>query len=402
MPIQVTLASRAPGPLHELTGRRRGLTVDAYPLGPLLLLRCFGDVEGLEDSTELRKTGSEIVHHNRTQNEATLLLEGGEDTEHVISLLAAQDAHLLPPIRWEGGEARMSLVLEDGADPGELISQFPETRLVSKRTEPKTGRARSSLSSSLFLPKMTEKQARALLAAMDAGYYEFPRRVTTEQVSEFLGIARSTFEQHLNRAEHHVTQAMLPMVRLRAGHPPGEALEVYSKFSRELGLYVRLELLGDKVAGVRFARSRTASERGGDHPYLERILEQIRTGRGDLGDIPLQLEVGPFERQVLEFLRTVPAGATITYGEIARRLGHPNASRAVGTACARNPALVIIPCHRVVPRSGGLGGYSGEGGPATKRKLLEREGASLESVRASTRTPGETDPHRKPAARARR
>jgi O-6-methylguanine DNA methyltransferase len=401
MTTQVTLASRAPGPLHELTGRRRGLTIDAYPLGPLLLLRCFGDVDGVEESAELRETGSEILHHNRARNEATLLLGGGEETENVLSLLTAQDAHLLPPIRWQGGEARMSLVLEDGADPTDLISQFPETRLVSKRTDSQTNRARHSLSSSLFLPKMTEKQARALLAAVDAGYYDFPRRVTTEQVSQSLGIARSTFEQHLNRAEHHVTQAMLPMVRMRAGHPAGEALEVYSKFSRELGLYVRLELLGEKVAGVRFVRKPSSDRERSDHPYLERILEQIRTGRGDLRDIPLHLEVGPFERRVLEFLRTVPAGETITYGEIARKLGHPNACRAVGTACARNPALVIVPCHRVVPRSGGLGGYSGEGGPSTKRKLLEQEGAALETEGTSSRIHVDPDSPRKPMSRVR-
>src|SRR5207249_398597 len=89
----------------------------------------------------------------------------------------------------------------------------------------------------------------------EAGYYEFPRNVTTEDVSLSLGIARSTFEQHLNRAEHHVIRAMLPLVRMRSGRPPGEALEVYSKFSRELGLYVQLEVLGDRVAGVRLARS---------------------------------------------------------------------------------------------------------------------------------------------------
>src|SRR5207245_9423876 len=116
---------------------------------------------------------------------------------------------------------------------------------------------------------------------------------------------------------------------------------------------------------------------GSEHPYLARILEHGHTGKGDLQDIPLALEVAPFEREVLEFLRTIPPGETITYGEIARRLGRPGASRAVGTACARNPAGIVIPCHRVVPKSGGRGNYSSEGGPETKRKLLEREGASL-------------------------
>src|SRR5207249_1067961 len=216
-------------------------------------------------------------------------------------------------------------------------------------------------SSPLFLPKLTEKQARALLAAYEAGYYEFPRKATTEQVSLSLGIARSTFEQHLNRAEHHVVRAMLPMVRVRTGREDGEALEV----------------LGDRVAAVRLARKAPRETAGSDHPYLARILEHIHTGDGDLRDIPVDLEVAPFEREVLDFLRTIPPGETITYGEIARRLGRPGASRAVGTACARNPAVIVIPCHRVVPKSGGLGNYSSEGGPETKRKLLEREGASL-------------------------
>ena len=132
-------------------------------------------------------------------------------------------------------------------------------------------------------------------------------------------------------------------------------------------------------------RKAPAETAGSDHPYLARILEHIHTGKGDLRDIPLALEVAPFEREVLEFLRTIPAGETITYGEIARRLGRPGASRAVGTACARNPAVIVIPCHRVVPKSGGLGNYSSEGGPETKRRLLEREGASL---------PVEPRPHR--------
>jgi methylated-DNA-[protein]-cysteine S-methyltransferase len=164
---------------------------------------------------------------------------------------------------------------------------------------------------------------------------------------------------------------------MRSGRPPAEALEVYSKFSRELGLYVQLEVLGDRVASVRFARSAPKDSAGSDHPYLARILEHVRTGRDDLTDIPLHLEVGPFEREVLDFLRTIPAGQTVTYGEIARRLGRPGASRAVGTACARNPAVIVIPCHRVVPKSGGLGNYSSEGGAETKRKLLEREGAPI-------------------------
>jgi|GEM_PF-950015 len=397
--IQVSFATRTSGPLHDLTDRRRGLTVDAYPMGRLLLLRCVGDVDGLERAAELSDSGREILYHARAGNEGTLLLDGNEDDEAIITSLADQNAHLLPPIRWQRGEAVVTLVLEDAADPQDVIEQFPGARLISKKRPATRDGSRSVLSSPLFLPKLTEKQARALLAAYEAGYYEFPRKVTTDEVSISLGIARSTFEQHLNRAEHHALRAMLPFVRMRAGRAGGEALEVYSKFSRELGLYVQLELLGDRVAGVRLARQAAPEAVGSEHPHLARILEHVRTGEGDLRDIPLHLEVGPFERQVLEFLRTIPSGTTITYGEIARRLGHPGASRAVGTACARNPALIVIPCHRVVPKSGGLGGYSAEGGPETKRRLLEREGAAVAEQAATLGATART-PRRRPVARS--
>src|SRR5213594_92218 len=385
MTTQMSFATRSEGPLQEVTERRPRLAIDAYPMGRLLLLRCFGDVDGLDGDAEINGSGGKVLHATRTGDEVTLLLDGTGREEEIITSLADQSAHLIPPIRWQNGEARVTLVLEDGADPQALLDQFPGARLVSKRRPIPTRGDRVAYSSPLFLPKLTEKQARALLAAYEAGYYEFPRKATTEQVSSSLGIARSTFEQHLNRAEHHVVRAMLPMVRMRSGREGGEALEVYSKFSRELGLYVQLEVLGDRIAAVRLARKAPAETAGSDHPYLARILEHIHTGKGDLRDIPLALEVAPFEREVLEFLRTIPAGETITYGEIARRLGRPGASRAVGTACARNPAVIVIPCHRVVPKSGGLGNYSSEGGPETKRRLLEREGASL---------PVEPRPHR--------
>lgn len=397
MTTQMSFATRSEGPLQAVTERRPGLAIDAYPLGRLVLLRCFGDVDGIDGAAEFSGSIGKVLHSTRTGTEVTLLLDGSDREETIIASLADQNAHLIPPIRWQRGEARVTLILEDGADPDALLHQFPGARLVSK-SRPTPMQNRGAYSSPLFLPKLTEKQARAILAAYEAGYYEFPRKATTEQVSLSLGIARSTFEQHLNRAEHHVLRAMLPMVRMRSGQGSGEALEVYSKFSRELGLYVHLEVLGDRVAAVRLARKAPTETAGPEHPYLARILEHIHTGRGDLRDIPLALEVAPFEREVLEFLRTIPPGETITYGEIARRLGRPGASRAVGTACARNPVVIVIPCHRVVPKSGGLGNYSSEGGPETKRKLLQREGAdlsfemkthhALDARKAGTRTAG--------------
>ena len=85
MTTQLTFATRAPGPLQDLTERRPGLAIDAYPLGRLLLLRCVGDAEGIERATELRDSGREILYHARAGEEETLLLDGGKDEEDVIA-----------------------------------------------------------------------------------------------------------------------------------------------------------------------------------------------------------------------------------------------------------------------------------------------------------------------------
>ena len=92
--------------------------------------------------------------------------------------------------------------------------------------------------------------------------------------------------------------------------------------------------------------------------------------------VPVDLTLVPsaFRRTALETLRAqVGPGDVVTYGTLAARLGHPKAARAVGTACAVNPVPLIVPCHRVVPRGGGVGSYAG--GPEIKRRLLAHEGS---------------------------
>ncbi len=81
----------------------------------------------------------------------------------------------------------------------------------------------------------------------------------------------------------------------------------------------------------------------------------------------------PFEREVLAECSRIPKGETISYSELARRIGKPNSARAVGNALAKNPLAPIIPCHRVVKKDGTIGNYSGKGGVKTKRMLLEKE-----------------------------
>jgi methylated-DNA-[protein]-cysteine S-methyltransferase len=90
--------------------------------------------------------------------------------------------------------------------------------------------------------------------------------------------------------------------------------------------------------------------------------------------VKINIEAAPFQKKVLNYVARIPFGKTKTYGEIAAIVGNPRASRAVGTANARNNLPLIVPCHRVVA-SKGLGGYGG--GLLLKKKLLKHEGISL-------------------------
>ena len=94
---------------------------------------------------------------------------------------------------------------------------------------------------------------------------------------------------------------------------------------------------------------------------------------GDLFDFDLPLAAGgtPFQQRVWAALRTIPYGKTASYGDIARKIGSPTASRAVGAANGRNPIAIVVPCHRVIGANGTLTGYAG--GLDMKRQLLAHE-----------------------------
>ncbi|MGY3338151.1 methylated-DNA-[protein]-cysteine S-methyltransferase [Streptomyces filamentosus] len=104
-------------------------------------------------------------------------------------------------------------------------------------------------------------------------------------------------------------------------------------------------------------------------------LEEYFAGRRERFGLPLDREAGTeFQRRVWAALEEIPYGATVSYGEIGRRVGVAGAGvRAVGTAIGRNPLLVVRPCHRVIGADGTLRGYAA--GPERKRSLLDLEGA---------------------------
>ena len=126
------------------------------------------------------------------------------------------------------------------------------------------------------------------------------------------------------------------------------------------------------VTGLSFGG---APEAGPACPLLEAAageLAEYFQGRLQVFTVPLAPAGTPFQQRVWAALCEIPFGATASYGDIAARIGNPRACRAVGMANHRNPIAILIPCHRVVGRSGGLVGYAG--GLEVKRALLELEG----------------------------
>ena len=110
----------------------------------------------------------------------------------------------------------------------------------------------------------------------------------------------------------------------------------------------------------------------GPLPEVARQLEEYFTGRRRVFDLPIRLEGTEFQRRAWRMLMEIPYGQTRSYGEQAKRIGNPNASRAVGLANGRNPIPIVVPCHRVIGADGSLTGFGG--GIERKRWLLAHEG----------------------------
>ena len=145
---------------------------------------------------------------------------------------------------------------------------------------------------------------------------------------------------------------------------------------------LRLVASDKGLAGIWFERSRPERVRPrGDvesarHPVLvetERQLREYFAGRRQAFDLELDFVGTPFQRAVWKALLTIPFGQTRSYGQIAKQVGRPSASRAVGAANGRNPVSIVAPCHRVVGSTGALTGFGG--GLDVKERLLRLEGS---------------------------
>lgn len=139
-----------------------------------------------------------------------------------------------------------------------------------------------------------------------------------------------------------------------------------------------LTLCADE-AGIFALRFGAAGGRMDDAPLLitaQRELEEYFAGRRRRFSVPLSMRGSAFQCAVWRALAQIPWGETITYGELARRVGNPKACRAVGMANHANPLPIFVPCHRVLGANGRLTGYAG--GLEAKRILLEIEGVHVE------------------------
>lgn len=124
------------------------------------------------------------------------------------------------------------------------------------------------------------------------------------------------------------------------------------------------------------------------HPWLT-MVTAYAAGTVRIVELPLHVAGSLFQLRVWAAIRSVPPGETRTYGELAAQLGNSRAARAVGGACEANPAALAIPCHRVVPRAGGIGGY--RWGATRKRQLLEQERRLRTGTGRRSPEPGSSD-----------
>lgn len=129
---------------------------------------------------------------------------------------------------------------------------------------------------------------------------------------------------------------------------------------------------GELIEGLKreFPFAARKPDEGGLQAWVEALLAQMR-GTQLNAALPLDIRATAFQRRVWTYLQSIPFGSTRSYGEVAKALGQPTASRAVARACATNPVAVAIPCHRVVREDGNLSGY--RWGVERKRTLLEME-----------------------------
>jgi AraC family transcriptional regulator of adaptative response/methylated-DNA-[protein]-cysteine methyltransferase len=218
------------------------------------------------------------------------------------------------------------------------------------------------------LKQHLRKENNVTTAMYEAGYGSSSRLY--ENSDRQLGMTPATYGHGGRGMEIRYTIVSSPIGRiLVAGTDRGLSAVYMGRGDQELTAALRRE----------YPEARVSRNPACVSKWVRQIVRHL-AGRQPQLDLPLDIQGTAFQRRVWEALRQIPYGQTRSYTEVARRLGRPQARRAVARACATNPVSLVIPCHRVIRGDGGLGGYGG--GISRKKMLLETE------KRASGNAPG--------------
>ncbi|WP_374377123.1 methylated-DNA--[protein]-cysteine S-methyltransferase [Dongia sp.] len=243
------------------------------------------------------------------------------------------------------------------------------------------------------------------------------------QFKRVMGVSPRDYEESLRLARFKKglrTGAGVAAATFDAGF--GSSSRVYERAGQALGMTPASYASGGKGASIRYALSSSplgrllvaATEKGlcrvemgerdaaleadlrSEFPEADSITRDDAAlgtfvgeivhrmgGKAPRADLPLDIRMTAFQRQVWQALTRIPAGETRTYGEVAAAIGQPTAARAVGNTCGRNPVAIAIPCHRVLRNDGAIGGYAW--GAQRKQALIEAESSSLTTHRGVAR-----------------
>jgi AraC family transcriptional regulator of adaptative response/methylated-DNA-[protein]-cysteine methyltransferase len=252
-----------------------------------------------------------------------------------------------------------------GLSPFHLQRMFKRVVGVTPRQYQKTGRLNRFKTHVRKGKNVTE-------ALYDAGYGSSSRLY--EHGSDELGMTPSSYRKEGRGVKIRVTIADTTLgYLLIAATDRGVCKVAFGNKKTELEADLRNEF---GAAEIRHDDDITLTK------YSEAILAHLE-GRKPALNLPIDVRGTAFQRKVWEALRRIPYGQSRSYGEIAEAVGSPGAVRAVGTACANNPVALVVPCHRVVPKAGGTGGY--RWGVDRKRKLLEAEAKDRGAAGTSNR-----------------
>jgi AraC family transcriptional regulator of adaptative response/methylated-DNA-[protein]-cysteine methyltransferase len=197
------------------------------------------------------------------------------------------------------------------------------------------------------------------LATYDAGYGSSSRLY--EESSRFLGMTPKAYKQDGKGQKIYYSVVKCPLgLLLLAATNKGICAVRIGDSQKDLVDELKNEF---KNADI--------NETNSELSEWPQMLINYLAGSTSWPRLPFDVKATAFQRKVWEHLRTIPEGQTMHYSEIASAIGQPKATRAVARACATNPVAIVIPCHRVVPKTGGVGGY--RWGPERKKKLLAME-----------------------------